>query len=241
MRGVFTTASLHTVRALLRGAQSVAARWANRDHAPDPLFFGAPGDLYKAYLVAQKLPENARVLDLGCGSCTFLKRLELFKTFEGHGLDLAPPAQEHFHVHKYDGRKVSHPDESFDLVVIGYVLHHLARDHARELLGEALRVVKPGGRLVIFEDSLGEFDRAYTLRNWLHHTEAGLEYASDSSTYVHPRSERMFLTHSEWKVFLEDVAGTANVEVASLDHLYSYRHHSLIVVERELPALAQSA
>jgi SAM-dependent methyltransferase len=214
----------------------VAARWANRDHAPDPLFFGAPGDLYKAYLVAQKLPENARVLDLGCGSCTFLKRLELFKAFEGHGLDLAPPAQEHFRVHKYDGRHVPHADQSFDLVIIGYVLHHLGRDHAAELVREALRVVRPGGKLVIFEDSLGQFDRAYALRNWLHHTEAGLEYASESSSYVHPSTDRMFLTHDEWREFLSGVPGGSSVEVSSLNHLYDYRHHSMIVVERCLEA-----
>jgi SAM-dependent methyltransferase len=192
---------------LLRGAQSVAARWANRGHAPDPLFFGAPGDLYKAYLVAQMLPENARVLDLGCGSCTFLKRLELFESFEGHGLELAPPAQERFCVHKYDG-----------------------------LVREALRVVRPGGKLVIFEDSLGQFDRAYALRNWLHHTEAGLEYASESSSYVHPSTDRMFLTHDEWREFLSGVPGSSSVEVSSLNRLYDYRHHSMIVVERCLEA-----
>jgi SAM-dependent methyltransferase len=43
----------------------------------------------------------------------------------------------------------SYPDASFDLVVSGQTIEHITEDEARKMLGEARRVLEPGGRLCV--------------------------------------------------------------------------------------------
>jgi ubiquinone/menaquinone biosynthesis C-methylase UbiE len=43
------------------------------------------------------------------------------------------------------------PDASFDVVFASNLLEHLDRDASNRLLGEAKRVVRPGGRLILMQ------------------------------------------------------------------------------------------
>jgi ubiquinone/menaquinone biosynthesis C-methylase UbiE len=54
-----------------------------------------------------------------------------------------------------DLRAFSLPDESADLVVSSYALHHLANQDKRVLTAEAARWLRPGGRIVIADMMFG--------------------------------------------------------------------------------------
>ncbi len=58
--------------------------------------------------------------------------------------------------------------ERFDIVFIGLSFHHLPRAHKRALLPELRRIVKPGGRLLIYEPILraDETREAVLVRWW---------------------------------------------------------------------------
>jgi SAM-dependent methyltransferase len=227
----FTEAPIHLTRACLRLIQFLAARVANRNHHPSSLVAtSAAADLYKAYLVARDVPQGGRVIDVGCGSAHLLRQMLLFNSFEAFGVDLAPPPCREVQVSAFDGHRLPFDGRSFDVALLGYVLHHLSPDHARELVDEAIRVTRSGGRLILFEDSLSEFDGAYALRNWAHFAEAGLEYRGQSSTYRHPEGHHMFLTRAQWQHLLEGRPRVRSVRVEGLDDFYKNRHHTMIVV-----------
>lgn len=109
-------------------------------------------------------PEPAeRVLDLGCGTGSLAVRLKQEHpraTVVGYDID---PAALAIAEHKAQEAKVSvmwrrgpaadpaFPDQSFDLVASSLLLHHLLPSGKRAALAAALRLLKPGGRLVLVD------------------------------------------------------------------------------------------
>ncbi len=51
----------------------------------------------------------------------------------------------------YDGRALPFPDAQFDAVIFCVVMHHVPVSTRDELLAETRRVLKPGGKIFIFE------------------------------------------------------------------------------------------
>jgi len=106
------------------------------------------------------LAEPAAVLDFGCGIGASLPHLHA--AFPGAtltGLDVSHKslaiAESRFPgiatLVPYDGAAVPLPDGSQDLIFSACVFHHVdAEEHIR-LFAELLRLLRPGGRLVIFE------------------------------------------------------------------------------------------
>ena len=106
-------------------------------------------DMVRRYL---KL-EDARVLDIGCGLGAYVRRFSDF-TEHAYGIDIDTPRviegaengvarlgvalSEH----------LPYADASFDGVLLNEVIEHVGND--RETLSEALRVTKPGGKVIIF-------------------------------------------------------------------------------------------
>ncbi len=101
-----------------------------------------------------------RVLDLGCGdgnSAIFFRKY--FPGCEYTGLDTSEVSITVANARKLEGLAFSHYDglnlplstDSFDIVFIACVLHHIDSKNHQELLTEVQRVLKPGGRLYIFE------------------------------------------------------------------------------------------
>lgn len=93
-----------------------------------------------------------RVLDVGCGRGDNLRRLV---RYGGHAVGIEPNpervalASEVAETHRGVGESIPLPDASFDMVYISHALHH-ARD-VDGVLGEAHRVLAPGGCLFVIE------------------------------------------------------------------------------------------
>lgn len=96
--------------------------------------------------------EGKRILDVGCGLGTYMKKLRAFSN-EVYGVDIDPEkvarAQEQLeHVYLAPAEELPFPAAYFDVVLLHEVLEHVTDD--RQAVREAYRVAKVGGRLVIF-------------------------------------------------------------------------------------------
>lgn len=97
---------------------------------------------------------GGRVLDVGCGPGTVTRQLARGFAIDAVGIDSSPKmievarGESEPHVELYVGRAEELPVESetFDGVVMRWVVHHLDRPRA---FAEIRRVLKPGGRLVV--------------------------------------------------------------------------------------------
>jgi len=96
--------------------------------------------------------EGARVLDVGCGIGFYTRRLQEAGA-EAWGVDVDPDkvakAREAVpNCQVAPAESLPFPDGFFDAVLSHEVLEHV--DDDRQAVAEAVRVLKPGGRLVIF-------------------------------------------------------------------------------------------
>ncbi|MCA9666878.1 MAG: class I SAM-dependent methyltransferase [Myxococcales bacterium] len=114
--------------------------------------------------IAPYLAPQGRVLDVGCGNGFIAYHLRALLGADVCGVDVLPGATAPITYSRFDGHELDFVDDSFDAVLLCYVLHH-AEDPAR-LLGEARRVLREGGRVVVYEDvPVTSFDRLMCLRH----------------------------------------------------------------------------
>jgi len=100
--------------------------------------------------VARVLPQQADVLDVGCGNGFIAHHLSGLLGTNVVGLDVGHTTAARINYLPYDGRHFPLKDQSFDAVLLCYVLHH-AQD-ARLVLNEVARVLRDGGLAIIYED-----------------------------------------------------------------------------------------
>lgn len=133
-------------------------------------------------LEAMSWKGDERVLDMGCGrgmvllaAARHLPRgtavgVDIWAAADQSGNDIAATRRnaaieglaERVQVETADIRKLPFPDASFDVVLSSLVLHniHSANDR-KQALAEAVRVLRPGGRLMIADIlHVGEYRRA---------------------------------------------------------------------------------
>jgi SAM-dependent methyltransferase len=182
----------------------------------------------RASRIAKRVGDGDAVLDVGCGAGRLLTELALFRDIRPFGVDVALDRYQFREIPaaRFDGRRLPFTAGSFDVTVCCYVLHHLTPQHAKELLGEMVRVTRR--RIVLLEDSLPRFDWFYRQRNRFHRINAAALYGGESATYRPPGDEAMFLTHDQWRAFASDIAGVSSVAVESLEDVTRWRHHALI-------------
>lgn len=101
-----------------------------------------------AELLAEVLPSQVEVLDVGCGDGKIAAAIMVHRpdvTISGLEVLIRPDAA--IPMSAFDGRSLPHPDQSFDVVMFVDVLHHA--DDATALLREAVRVAR---RAVVIKD-----------------------------------------------------------------------------------------
>jgi ubiquinone/menaquinone biosynthesis C-methylase UbiE len=116
-----------------------------------------------------RLPDRARVLDLGCGSGAKTKRLA--ESFEVVGVDiseeqlrLARAEVPEARLVQADFAELDFPTESFDAVTAFYSIVHVPRAEHPALLRKILAWLKPGGLFVASLSHAGGDDRT---EKWL--------------------------------------------------------------------------
>jgi len=93
------------------------------------------------------IKEGSKILDLGCGSGIAAKNFQDFFKAKVIGADIRDNRLVKIPFQIIDGKNLPFEDNSVDVVLINYVLHHC--QNPEELLKEAKRVSK---RIIIFED-----------------------------------------------------------------------------------------
>jgi len=162
-----------------------------------------------------------RIVDIGCGEGQVARALaEQGAEVVGYDpfinpTDWVETVSGRFRLAKAAADAIPEPDGSADLVVFVFSLHHVPRDRLAGALGEARRLLKPGGRLCIAEP-IAEGANQYVMA--LYHDETEVRRAAAdamaafarpyfrSETEVRYRERRAFANFDEFAALA--IAGT---------------------------------
>ncbi len=145
--------------------------------------------------LAQMLPPNATVLDVGCGDGSIDRLIgERRPDVTISGVDLIVRPRTHIPVTAFDGKRIPFEDGAFDIVMFVDVLHHT--DDLETLLREARRVAR---RAVVLKD----------------HTRDGLPHRTDPS--VHGPGRQRAARHPPAVQLLAGTALARGLRAARLD------------------------
>ena len=136
------------------------------------------------------IKKGSRILDLGCGSAIASKAFKDYFQADVFGVDVVDRRVVSIPFRIIEGRLLPFADDSFDAVLIAYVLHH--SEDPVFLLKEVKRVAKD--KIFIYEDlSEGFISKLFCE---LH----GLSFDS----FFHNKNKTIFKTGKEWEeVFKE--------------------------------------
>ena len=123
---------------------------------------------YKGFVNSLNLEGDEHVLDFGSGSGACSRHiadqlqdeglLECVDVSQKWMAVLQRSLKRHQNVRYHCGHidKLDLPDGTFDLIVLHYVLHDIPAGERPEVLGELVRTLRPGGRLVLREPQLAD-------------------------------------------------------------------------------------
>jgi SAM-dependent methyltransferase len=132
--------------------------------------------------LADFIPANARVLDIGCGSGTLARRIMALRPdIVIEGIDVLVRPGTEIPVTRFDGDTIPWADDHFDIALFVDVLHHT--EAPARLLAEAKRVSKGG---IVIKDHFREgvlADATLRFMDWVGNAQHGVvlpyNYLSD--------------------------------------------------------------
>ncbi|MGZ8308132.1 MAG: class I SAM-dependent methyltransferase [Allosphingosinicella sp.] len=132
--------------------------------------------------LADFIPANARVLDIGCGSGTLARRIMALRPdVRIEGIDVLVRSSTEIPVTEFDGDTIPWADDHFDIALFVDVLHHT--EAPARLLAEAKRVSKGG---IVIKDHFREgvlADATLRFMDWVGNAQHGVvlpyNYLSD--------------------------------------------------------------
>src|ERR1035437_762536 len=137
---------------------------------------------------SQWVPADATVLDLGCGYGEFINNIKAGRKF---AMDLNPDASSHLakdveFLHQDCSAPWPMPDHSLDVVFTSNFFEHLPdKECLNRTLRQAMRVLKPGGRLIAIGPNIkflhGEYWDFYD--HYVYLTETSLGEAMEVEGY----------------------------------------------------------
>jgi len=141
-----------------------ALHFFEREWVVNLILWGNMRRLTEAVLAETTLPPNSRVLQVACVYGEFSSLLAKHLAANGSRLELVDVApiqlqnvrkklEEHRNVgfHHQDSSCMTFPAAKFDQTVVFFLLHEQPEDVRRKTVAEAIRVTRPGGK-VIFVD-----------------------------------------------------------------------------------------
>ncbi|MFA4850930.1 MAG: class I SAM-dependent methyltransferase [Bacteroidales bacterium] len=126
----------------------------------------------KAKYIAAQIPENAKVLDLGCGNGRFLHHLSVFGNFDLHGIEMEGVSAERAAKVKEIKLKVKplsqsdYPDDTFDAITLFHVFEHI--DNPEETLGIIKNILKKDGLFVVSFPNIAGWQAKIFRGKWYH-------------------------------------------------------------------------
>lgn len=120
----------------------------------------------------KNIPDDARILDVGCGDGFHLKLLKQYgkKDWRLEGVDfderaVAMARKSGLNVHQGKVQTAPLPENSYDLAFMIQTIEHL--DNPPEVLAHIRSLLKPGGKLVIVTDNTDSLDfKWFKKRYW---------------------------------------------------------------------------
>jgi len=169
-------------------------------------------DILRRSGLSRHLPAEGLLLDLGAGtghlSEAVMRRMPGRRCVAVDGA-YAPPARlaarmrrRDFQALSGDGARLPFADGCFDAAWIGFVLHHMPEASQERVLAEAARVLRPGGVLVLLEDTPAtERERRTTL-------------AADRRLNIEPASApHHYRSPAAWRALLPTLGYVVDEEV----------------------------
>lgn len=109
------------------------------------------------------LPDNARIIDVGCGDGFHLRLLQAFgkKSWRLEGVDISSQAVEaaeksNLKVHFGSVEEIGLPKDTYDLAFMIQTIEHVEKPDA--VLSAVREILKPNGRVVIVTDNTDSID-----------------------------------------------------------------------------------
>ncbi len=112
---------------------------------------------YRDNIIIKFLRKSDKILDFGCGSCCFTKKLQNLN-YDVEGVDVVSKGTC-YKPKLYNGKTLNYENDYFDVVICSFVLHHIP--NYKDILKELIRVTKK--YIIIFEDTPNNsLDRYFT-------------------------------------------------------------------------------
>jgi SAM-dependent methyltransferase len=119
----------------------------------EPSYVWRSGQERRLELIREYVPlEDARILDVGCGVGTYVRRLRDLSP-EVYGIDISLPRLQQGsrsvpNLAAAVGEHLPFSDASFDVVLLNEVIEHVQDD--RRTIEECARILRSGGHIVIY-------------------------------------------------------------------------------------------